>query len=118
MRLTPLITLNKPAQFTAVRVSGSAWHTPHFILSRRDRDEDGQSIGFVLTKKIGNAVVRNRIKRRLRALAREILPEMAEKGDYVFIGKKPCLDAEAETLKKDVLWALKRLSCLKSPLGS
>lgn len=99
-----------------MRKSGSAWHTPHFILSRLEGEADEQKIGFVITKKtFKQAVKRNRIKRRLRALARDILPKEAQKGDYVFIGKPPCLDADPETLKKDVLWALKRLSCLKQP---
>jgi ribonuclease P protein component len=114
LRLTPLVTLKKPSEFKTVRDAGLSWHTPHFILSRRPREDDIRSLGLILTKKIGNAVVRNRIKRRLRVLAREILPREAVPGDYVFIGKAACLDAAPETLKKDVLWALKRLSCLAS----
>ncbi len=114
MRLTPLITLNKPSQFQAIRKSGQSWHTPNFILSRLDQ-ADNQRIGFILTKKVGGAVQRNRIKRRLRVLAREILPKEALTGDYVFVGFASCLDAEAETLKKDILWALKRLSCMRPP---
>jgi ribonuclease P protein component len=45
-------------------------------------------VGFTVTKKIGNAVVRNRLKRRLRALARAALPSLGKPGcDYVFIGR-------------------------------
>ena len=77
----------------------------------RKRDDTGHALGLILTKKIGGAVVRNRIKRKLRVIARETLPSQAVPGDYVFIGKAACLDAGPETLKKDVLWALKRLSC-------
>lgn len=116
MRLTPLTILNKPSQFQAVRKNGLSWHTPNFILSRLPQEADGQRVGFILTKKsMKRAVDRNRVKRRLRALSREILPAQALKGDYVLVGKASCLDAEAETLKKDMLWALKRLSCINPP---
>lgn len=94
-----------------MREANLSWHTPNFILSARKREDASHSLGLILTKKIGGAVVRNRIKRKLRVIARETLPTGAIPGDYVFIGKAACLDAGPETLKKDVLWALKRLSC-------
>ena len=55
---------------------------PGFVLLVRAR-EDGDpamGVGFTVTKKIGNAVIRNRMKRRFRALAREILPEAGVAG--------------------------------------
>ena len=64
--------------------------TGSFLVQARAR-EDGASvvrIGFTASKKIGNAVARNRAKRRLRALAREILPSHARAGwDYVIVAK-------------------------------
>ena len=52
---------------------------PGFILLVRDRKDGDPAmrVGFTVTKKIGGAVVRNRMKRRFRALAREILPARA-----------------------------------------
>ena len=45
-------------------------------------------VGFTCSKKVGNAVVRNRAKRRLRAIAREVLPNLGRAGfDYVLIGR-------------------------------
>lgn len=93
-----------------MRQGGKSWHTPNFILSWLKREDEVRRLGFIVTKKIGDAVDRNRIKRRLRPLLREMLPQEAQPGDYVVIGKTPCLDADAETLKKDLLWALKKLS--------
>lgn len=91
-----------------------SWHTTGFILSalRHAEDDPSHRLGLILTKKTGGAVKRNRIKRRLRALARDILPKQALPADYVLIGKTACIDADAQTLRKDMLWALKKLSLL------
>ena len=72
-------------------------------------------VGFTCSKKIGNAVVRNRAKRRLRAIAREVLPNLGRVGfDYVLIGRYgSTVSSEFKTLKKDFISALEALN-LKS----
>ena len=64
--------------------------TNGFLLQGRDR-ADGEAlvrVGFTASKKIGNAVLRNRAKRRLRALAREVLAALAHPGwDYVLVAR-------------------------------
>ena len=64
--------------------------TGGFLVQARDRRDEtpGVRVGFTASKKIGNAVARNRAKRRLRAIAREVLPKMARPGwDYVLVAK-------------------------------
>jgi ribonuclease P protein component len=64
--------------------------TDGFLLQARDRADGSAAVrvGFTASKKIGNAVTRNRAKRRLRALAREILAPMAHAGwDYVLVAR-------------------------------
>ncbi len=66
----------------------------HFQGRERAADEAiGVRIGFTCSKKVGNAVARNRAKRRLRAIAREVLPEHGRDGwDYVLVGRAESTD--------------------------
>jgi len=86
---------------------------PGFVLLVRPRD-DGDStmrVGFTVTKKIGNAVVRNRMKRRFRALARETLPEHGIAGaDHVLIGRAGGIERDYASLGSELRRALKKLS--------
>ncbi len=78
---------------------------------RRDDGSDVVRVGFTCSKKVGNAVARNRAKRRLREVARLDLPARARPGyDYVLIGK-PGATAERpfEALRDDLAFALRKL---------
>ena len=68
-------------------------------------------VGFTCSRKIGNAVVRNRAKRRLRAIAREVLPNLGRVGfDYVLIGRHgSTVSSEFKTLENDFILALEAL---------
>ena len=86
---------------------------PGFVLLVRPRgDEDPtMRVGFTVTKKIGNAVVRNRMKRRLRALAREALPDHGIAGaDHVLIGREGGIERDYASLAEELKRALKKLS--------
>ncbi len=62
---------------------------PGFVLQARAREGDDIRIGYTCSKKVGNAVARNRAKRRLREIAREVLPRHGKAGhDYVLIGRR------------------------------
>jgi ribonuclease P protein component len=85
---------------------------PGFVLLVRGRD-DGDPVmrlGITVTKKIGNAVVRNRMKRRFRALARDILPKEGMAGaDHVLIGRAGGIERPFEALASELSKALAKL---------
>ena len=75
-------------------------------------------VGFTATKKLGNAVIRNRIKRRLREIARLKLGAWRIAGhDYVLIGRGQSLDRPFADLEKDLNSALKRLHRTSHPVA-
>ncbi len=80
------------------------------LLVRNRGDNDPQMrAGFTVTKKIGNAVVRNRMKRRFRALAREVLPVRGHAGsDHVMIGRAGGIERDFSALRDDLARALQR----------
>lgn len=82
---------------------------PGFVLLVRERgdDDSGIRIGFTVTKKIGGAVVRNRMKRRFRALARELLPSDGIAGaDHVLIGRAGGVERDFNELRRELSKAL------------
>ncbi|HYI39905.1 MAG TPA: ribonuclease P protein component [Allosphingosinicella sp.] len=86
---------------------------PGFVLLVRPR-EDGDSrirLGITVTKKIGNAVVRNRMKRRFRSLTRDLLPVNGIAGaDHVLIGRQGGIERDFGLLKVELEKALAKLS--------
>ncbi len=88
-----IITLTKRADFLRA-ASARRMGTGSFLLQARPRGDDSSvhagaiRIGFTASKKIGNAVARNRAKRRMRAVVRAVLPALGQAGwDYVLVAK-------------------------------
>ena len=106
-----LITIAKRSDFLAAN-AGKRAATPGFVLLVRDREDRDPAIrvGFTVTKKIGGAVVRNRMKRRFRALARKIMPiEGLAGADHVMIGRTGGIERDYQLLRSDLSGALRRV---------
>ena len=105
--MTELVSIPSRAGFIAARVNGIKAVSAGFILQATPNEHDIWRIGLTASKKIGNAVRRNRARRRLRALARTELARRAKGGtDYVIIARHNTADRPWADLVHDLNKAL------------
>lgn len=128
--------------FLRVAATRRKWVTPGFILQiapnpaaapapadgsaspaaagSSDSDTAGLRVGFTTSRKVGNAVKRNRARRRLRAVADQVMPQYAKPGyDYVLIGRADAtVSLPFDQMLHDLRWALKRLGALRGSDGN
>lgn len=108
--------MTRRADFVAAN-AGLRVSRPGFVLLARAHDEalgQGLRFGITVTKKIGNAVVRNRMKRRFRALLREVLPSHGLPGhDHVLIGREGGIERDFARLRGELVAALERAAAGK-----
>lgn len=111
-----LINIRKRIDFLKISKEGQKKFTKGFILQKVKRnnykdkflDKNFARIGLTVTKRVGTAVVRNKVKRRLRSLSKEILTIMGKKNyDYVIIANKKAILMNYNELKKDLIEAIK-----------
>jgi len=110
--MPPYDTIKKRRDFLRAN-RGKRYVTPGFILlaSKRAGDDAQPRLGITVTKKIGNAVIRNRMKRRFRALAQQMLPDLGQRGiDYILIGRAGGIEREFAEMRSDLKRGLKKVN--------
>ena len=105
---TPPQRLKRRAEFLRVASKGRKAPMPGVVLQALKRDDDAPArIGFTVTKKVGNAVIRNRTRRRLKEAARLLLGQRGLSGvDLVLIGRDGTRKRNFLTLQDDIARAM------------
>lgn len=80
--------LKKRPEFLSLSRAGRKLHTPHFVIISRANEREETRLGITVSAKIGNSVVRNRIKRLLREFFRRQRPKIAPNHDVLIIARK------------------------------
>jgi ribonuclease P protein component len=99
---------------------GARWATPAFVLEakRRNGEAEGARFGFTVSKQVGGAVERNRIRRRLKAAVRDVLADRVRPDyDYVLIARRPALDTAYASLVAELVRALERVNAPRTQRG-
>ena len=102
--------LSRRSEFLAAAKAPSAAATSVVVQARKRDDGKAFRVGYTCTKKLGNAVIRNRIRRRMREAAKLVLPDLAKpETDYVLIGRMGAEKRPFEDLRKDIISAVTRV---------
>ena len=113
--MAELERLRRRADFLRIAAGRRKWVTRGLILQTLPRDgiargSEGIGLGFTASRRVGNAVTRNRARRRLRAAAATVMSDHAARGfDYVLIARPETPRREYEALLADLEDALRRL---------
>ena len=116
--------LKRRSEFLRVARSRRKWAAPGLVLQAREAEggisgkEPAIRVGFTVSSKVGNAVARNRARRRLRAAAERIMPVHAKTGhDFVLVGRVATLERPFTALVVDLETALRRVRAYRETDG-
>ena len=105
--------LRRAAEFSAVYNRGRAWSGPRIVVKILHSRSHTVRFGFAVGKKLGGAVIRNRVKRRLRDIVRQL--PVVHGWDVVVIAKAPAVAATYEQLRGEVQDLFRRARLLQPP---
>ena len=104
-----LITIKKRSEFIRSNKFSKKINTPHFIIQKLESNENKNipHFGFTITKKIGSAILRNKIKRRLKSIIRKLLKYKDKYFDfsfnYILICKKEIVKVSYDDLENELM---------------
>ncbi len=112
-----LTRLKRRPEYLRVAGSGLKAAAPGLVLQALKRNDGAPArVGFTASRRVGGAVERNRAKRRLRAVAEEVLASHGRPGcDYVLIARQATVTRPYGALSRDLSGALKRLDLYDAP---
>jgi ribonuclease P protein component len=111
------LRLRRKEDFAHLRQAGRVWRHPFLILSVAPNQLTHNRYGFVISKRLGTAVVRIRTRRRLREVMRHLHPQIAPGHDIVIIARNPIVEQSYQTLYETVVSMLQHAKLWKPPSG-
>lgn len=105
----PSLRLRRRAEFQRVQSRGRRIHTPHFLIILLPRPDQGQKLGITVTKKVGTAVQRNRVKRLVREVFRRHRQRFPEGAEMVVIAKRGAPELSGLAVRDELLSAERSL---------
>jgi ribonuclease P protein component len=113
-----MIRLKQRADFLAA-ATGAKVATAAFVLQGRNREDEAPArIGFTVSRKVGTAVERNRVRRRLRDIVKRSAADSLRAGyDYVLVGRRTALSKQFDHMIEDFSNALRRIERQRATSG-
>ncbi|MYB75586.1 MAG: ribonuclease P protein component [Chloroflexi bacterium] len=112
MRIEPTEKIKKQRDFAAVLAHGKAWSAHSIRVVAKPNRLTFSRCGFITSKRLGNAVTRNRVRRRLRESVRLYYPHVQPGMDLVFIARRSAVKASFWQLHRHVQTVLRRARLL------
>ncbi len=109
------LRLRRRADFARLRREGRTWRHPLAILSATPNGRAHNRYGFITSKKLGKAVVRNRARRLMREAVRQAHPRLHQGYDVVFIARKPIAGQPYRAVQEAILYLLQQARLLEEP---
>ena len=111
--LNPETSLKQNSDFRLVYTRGKNAVSPRVVIYCRKNRRKGNRVGFTVSRKLGNAVTRNRVRRRLREIMRLHDGELRKGYDLILVARSRAVNTDYRKLESDVLRCLEQLQLLK-----
>ena len=107
------VTLKKNSDFHRLYAKGKSAVNPYLVVYCRKNREGRSRFGYTVSARLGHAVVRNRVRRRLREIVRLNGARLVPGYDVVIVARSRCVDAEYRKMEEAYLKAIKKLGLLR-----
>ena len=103
--------LTQRRSFSYVYKKGTSVSTARIVLY--SVDARSLKIGVVVGKKVGNSVVRSRVKRRISERFRLLIPHVEERKNFIVVARAACAEASSAQINDDLVYLLKKIGVYK-----